>query len=192
MLQNSGQNSATQNPALQNALSQLHDIQTPEAITWWPLAWGWWLVIAIVLALLVFVISLVIKRYKLLKAKKQALSLLQQAKDLPATEKVKAVNTVLKRVALAYVERDNIAQLSTDEWSKWLNQFNEKTKVDADLLSLIYQRNCSEQEAKMLHTQAVNWINKVLPISKSQLLASQQASMKQKSALKQNQEAQHV
>ena len=36
----------------QQLLAQLKDIQTPEPVSFWPLAWGWWGVI--VLTLLAF------------------------------------------------------------------------------------------------------------------------------------------
>ena len=36
-------------------LAQLNDIQTPSDVDWWPLAWGWWAVIA--LALLIIVLT---------------------------------------------------------------------------------------------------------------------------------------
>ena len=44
------------NPAAINAnpLDQLRDIHLPEPISWWPLAPGWWLLIIIALALMVW------------------------------------------------------------------------------------------------------------------------------------------
>ena len=42
----------------QDLLAQLNDIQTPEPIGAWPLAWGWWVLIIASLILLFLLIQL--------------------------------------------------------------------------------------------------------------------------------------
>ena len=80
----------------QNPLSRLNDIIAPEPITWWPLAWGWYIVIAIVLAVLGGAIYFLIKRHQTLKAKKETVNLLKALHDEPHPQKVvKQTNEIL-------------------------------------------------------------------------------------------------
>ncbi|QPG04808.1 DUF4381 domain-containing protein [Salinimonas marina] len=40
----------------QQLLAQLKDIQPPDPVSFWPLAWGWWLVVALTLLVLTAVV----------------------------------------------------------------------------------------------------------------------------------------
>lgn len=150
-------------------LSQLNDIQTPEPIGLWPLAWGWWALIILIVITLFLTVKLIRHRIKLLKAKKQALKLLKQTESLPALEKVTAVNQILKRSALAYLPRTEVAQLNSDAWANWLNQFNNKVQISPELLTLSYRNDCSDEQATLYYLQAQQWLNKVLPLSENAL-----------------------
>ena len=145
-------------------LSQLKDITPPEPVGHWPLAWGWWLVIVLAIATIVALIVFTIKRHRLLKAKKQALNILTTGKNLTANEKVSLVNQVLKRVNLAYQNRHDIAELSGTHWANWLNQHDKNVQIDAELLTLSYQKECSDESAQLFYLQAQLWIKKALPL----------------------------
>lgn len=149
-----------------NILSQLHDIQTPDPVSWWPLAWGWYAATALVIAIVWLSVVFYLRRKKLLKAKKQALKLLAQVDvKQPNIERVKQINNVLKRVVLAYANRDEVAELSGNKWATWLNGVNPQgPQFDASLLSLAYQRECSEEQITNLTTQAQHWIKTNLPM----------------------------
>ena len=145
-------------------LAQLKDIQTPEAVGIWPLAWGWWAVIILTVLAIISIIVAFVKRHRLLKAKKQALALMASYKTLDARKKVAAVNDLLKRVNLAYQNRQDIAELSGNSWADWLNQHDKNIQIDAELLTLIYQPNCTDEAADLFYLQAKQWINKALPL----------------------------
>ena len=153
----------------QDLLAQLNDIQTPEPIGAWPLAWGWWALIIVIVVLLFISVQLFRKRIQLLKAKKQALKLLKQADDLPALQKVSAVSQILKRAALAYLPRTEVAQLNGDTWAKWLNQHNDKVQISPELLTLSYQNSCTIEQANLYYSQALQWLKKVLPLSEKKM-----------------------
>lgn len=147
-----------------DALAQLNDIQTPAQIGQWPLAWGWWAVIALILLTLVALIVSLVKMRKHRFAKRQALAILKASENLEARAKVAAINNVLKRVNLAYQHRDVVAELSGEEWAKWLNRHNIKAQIEAELLQLSYQPQCNDEDAHLYFLQAQQWIKKALPL----------------------------
>lgn len=147
-----------------DALAQLKDIQTPEQIGQWPLAWGWWALMALVTLLLIALTIWLVKRHKHRFAKRQALTLLKASAGLEARAKVASINNVLKRVNLAYQERDVVAELSGKQWANWLNQHNEKAQIDAELLQLSYRPQCNEEDAHLYYLQVQQWLKKALPL----------------------------
>lgn len=64
-------------PEMQQQLEQLKDIQLPEPVSWWPLAYGWWVLIGLV----VFALAVwLVRRYKNQKNSLEALALNELAK----------------------------------------------------------------------------------------------------------------
>ena len=152
-----------------NVLSQLKDIQTPEPITWWPLAWGWWLVIVLVVVSIYVVIRLVLKRIENNKAKKQALKMLEQIHNEPHPHKtVIAINDILKRVMLVYTSRESIASMNSKQWFDSLNTLSEAHKIPTHFSQLAYQPKCSAKDADEYLNAAQNWVKNTLPLSKKQ------------------------
>lgn len=160
-------------------LSQLKDIQTPENIGNWPLAWGWWVIIAVCCVLITIALITTYLYLKKRKAKKQALKLLTQLQpERNPIKTVQAINNVLKRVMLAYCPRDEVANLTGDKWSLWLNNIADKsghknTEINPEFMQLAYKADCNPEQASEYLTQAKNWINKNLPLtSKLQSLST--------------------
>ena len=56
-----------------NPLDQLRDIHLPEAIGWWPLAPGWWLLIILVCLGLITLARLFLRRRQASAYRRQAL-----------------------------------------------------------------------------------------------------------------------
>ena len=152
-----------------NVLSQLKDIQTPEPVTWWPLAWGWWLIIVLTLVAIYGVIQLLIKRIENNKAKKQAIKMLKHIQNEPHPHKtVIAINDILKRVMLVYITRENIASMNSKQWLDSLNSLTEAHKIPTRFSQLAYQPKCSAKDADEYFTAAENWLKNTLPLSKKQ------------------------
>lgn len=147
-------------------LSQLQDIQPPQDIGYWPLAWGWWLLIICSIALIVLLTIVSFRFIQKRKAKKQALKLL---KNIEATaspiETVQHINSVLKRVMLAYCTREEVATLTGQKWALYLNQRGHKSvPISAEFTQLAYQADCSKEQAEQYLQQAKTWITKSLPL----------------------------
>lgn len=113
--------------AKEDALSQLKDIHLPDPVTLWPLAPGWYVVIALVLILIIWLAYLVNKWHFNALAKKQALNLLKmykkQYEEDKNTQLLSArISELLRRVALVYYPRQEVASLHGDAWLDFLNK----------------------------------------------------------------------
>lgn len=130
--------------AIQALLSQLRDIHLPTAVGWWPLAWGWWLLLVLLLLLASLFIGLYWRR-KLLAEKPAALALLELqslARRYNAGEGaalvVSELSVLLRRVALSYFPRARVASMTGDVWLKWMDDcVGEPLFCSADHAALI-------------------------------------------------------
>ena len=122
------------NPELQ----QLKDIHLPHAINMLPLAPGWITLFAILSGLSSYLCYIWYQRHKRKKTVKFALAKLKQLKELNVTnpENINIaveISTLIRRTALHYFRRDEIAGLSGNDWLAFLNhsgntiQFNDET-----------------------------------------------------------------
>ena len=152
----------------QDPLAAFKHIQMPEVSTWWPLAWGWWLVILIALVALFFSCQLLIKQYKLRIAKQQALA---QIKQLEQASSLISLNSLLKRALMSYLPRHSVASLHGAKWQALLisllpenKQAEYQTQFNA-LLSGLYQADKKITDADK--TLVTNYLKQVLPISSS-------------------------
>lgn len=108
-------------------LAQLKDIHMPEPISWWPLAPGWYGLMALGLFLLIALLYWLRHRAQEARLKREALLLLATykkayEKDLNAQLACAQLSELLKRVALVYFPRQQVAGLQGKEWIDFLNR----------------------------------------------------------------------
>ncbi|MGC1183351.1 DUF4381 domain-containing protein [Legionella sp.] len=108
-------------------LAQLKDIHLPNPVSWWPLAPGWYVLITLVLLLTLYLVCRAYRRYYYALAKKQALILLatyqknyEEEQDVALTSA--HISELLRRVALVYFPRKQVASLHGQAWLQFLNQ----------------------------------------------------------------------
>ncbi|WP_299008453.1 DUF4381 domain-containing protein [uncultured Shewanella sp.] len=151
--------SVTPNPAL----ASLKDIHLPTAIGHWPLPIGYWIVIVISIIVLCLIGIFTLKRLKYTAAKREALSqlaALQPGEEYFAIQ----VNSILKRAAMSYVPRHQIASLEGTAWYHWLTQQSDIPQL-SQLLDNRYQAApLSVTEQLTLKTVAKKWLVNSLPI----------------------------
>ncbi|ASQ44706.1 DUF4381 domain-containing protein [Legionella clemsonensis] len=146
-------------------LNQLRDIQLPQPVGWWPLAPGWYFLIALGFLFVGLLLFLGYRRYQRDRAKKEALSLLaamqkeyQQGADSQITSM--KISELLRRVALVYYPREEVAGLQGQHWLDFLNRtargidFN---KVSYHLLQLPYQKTTGVNLDPLFHCTKM-WI----------------------------------
>lgn len=145
-------------------LAQLNDIQTPTGVDWWPLAWGWWAVIALVLLISVLTIRAWYRHRQFTKAKREALATLVTLSSEPSQAAVNT-NQLLKRVAKHYFGAETVSALYGDKWLHFLQStVNNKHAVSIAagfeiMTGKVYQQSpCTDAEASDIFTAASVWL----------------------------------
>ncbi len=97
------------------SLNRLHDLALPPKISWWPLAPGWYVVLLILLLLVLRTIWQAWTKWKANAYRREAL------KELARADNASSVAEILRRTALAVAPRSEIAELTGEDWLKWLS-----------------------------------------------------------------------
>ncbi|MFQ5470299.1 MAG: DUF4381 domain-containing protein [Gammaproteobacteria bacterium] len=133
----------------------LRDIHLPEAVSWWPLAPGWWLLLVVLMiagTLSFYLLRLKAKRRLYKQASMQLDSLIRRyQKNQDAQWLVKELSILLRRVCISHYSRRDVASLTGNTWLKFLDQpllENEtglrfSTDGGRALLSAPYQSHCT-------------------------------------------------
>lgn len=105
----------------------LRDLHLPDAIGWWPLAPGWWLLIALALIGVAFLIRAWLKVRARGAARRFALRQLNEIVDRyqdskNAVEFGADLSELLRRSMLAYAPRLDVAGLTGEAWLRWLDE----------------------------------------------------------------------
>ncbi|MEH6586379.1 MAG: DUF4381 domain-containing protein [Halioglobus sp.] len=107
-------------------LAQLNPLREPAAIGWWPLAPGWWLLIALLSIVAGVLAWRLIARYRRNAYRRQAITELQAIRkhwesDGNNSLCLTQTNALLKAVALRAFPRRDIASVSGEQWRDFLN-----------------------------------------------------------------------
>ena len=155
-------------------LAQLRDIHLPEPVSWWPLAFGWWLLAALLLAAATLALyyggRILHSRY----LRQRALAELARVRDRypytdtdgdPETLKlryVNGVNTVLRRVALFHFPGSAAGSLSGADWVGFIRDRGDASLLDEQMAEALssgrFQTRC-EVDTEALHRMAYRWIS---------------------------------
>ena len=105
----------------------LRDLHLPDAIGWWPLAPGWWVVLAMVVAVLGYMAWRWFKRWQFHAPRRYALRELARVEAEYREHRNpvmlgKQLSELLRRGMLAYAPREEVAGLTGDEWLAWLDE----------------------------------------------------------------------
>ena len=145
-------------------LAQLNDIQTPTGVDWWPLAWGWWAVIALVLLVTVLSIRTWYLHRQFTKAKREALTILAAFATEPGQAAVNT-NQLLKRVAKHYFDAETVSALYGNQWQQFLqsavsNKHAKSVMAGLEVMtSKVYQQApCTDAEASDIFSAATVWL----------------------------------
>lgn len=148
-------------------LDQLADIHLPDSVSWWPLAPGWWILIALFIAITV---GLFFWRKRKVKRRYRhhAITLLQQAyaqyqRDQQAAVYLQQASELLRRVARTSYGSTFDASIKGDAWLHWLDQTCPTVKQQFAngsgqiLLTGPYQKN-PQVDVDQLHKLCLEWI----------------------------------
>ncbi|NND66923.1 MAG: DUF4381 domain-containing protein [Halioglobus sp.] len=144
-------------------LAQLAPLRQPEQISWWPPAPGWWVLAAVLLALLAFALYRLWQRYQRNAYRRQALRQLallrEEASD--SREFVTALNALLKSTALAAYPRRDIAAQHGARWCTFLNDSLEpEQQFAAEFIDAAYTGADVALDRERLAHSAECWIRR--------------------------------
>ncbi|MBA2657432.1 MAG: DUF4381 domain-containing protein [Tatlockia sp.] len=146
-------------------LAALRDIHLPKAISWWPLAPGWYIVLALVLIVFTLLVYFIKRLYANGRAKRQALVLLEgfeQAYHRGENSQLTSmkVSELLRRVALVYFPREEVAGLKGKAWLEFLSKTAKGLDFQSlsDYLLLLPYQPAKKIELAPLFLAAKQWI----------------------------------
>lgn len=157
-----------------NPLEQLKDIHLPQEVGLWPLAWGWWVLIVLVLASLSYTMVWAIKRHQKRLAMRQTIKSLESLQNTNS-DWPQQINSLLKRAAMVYFPTGSVEGLHSHAWVEFLvrhlpqSKQKEAKSCFTDLQNSLYSNHPIHTEFDKLQNQAVAWVKQALPPSKQQL-----------------------
>ena len=105
----------------------LRDLHLPEAISWWPLAPGWWVLIGLALIVIGWFMQRYLDRRARGAARRHALRQLDHLLTEYESHRnvvtfAAEVSALLRRAMLAYAPRHYVAGLTGEDWLQWLDR----------------------------------------------------------------------
>jgi hypothetical protein len=110
-------------PEMAEQLARLRDIHLPDAVSWWPLAPGWWALLVIVLVAAACLLGLELKRRRSLKYRAlKELEELKRARVLQQTpqELASELCVLVRRIMLSQVDGRRYANTHGEAWGQYL------------------------------------------------------------------------
>jgi hypothetical protein len=141
-------------------LDRLHDLALPPEVAWWPLAPGWYVIIA---AVLIFLLILSHRTWKTWRANAYRRAALR---ELSSAENVPAIAELLRRTALATTPRKAVSGMTGTTWFDWLAEQTATAMPDTvrhQLANGIYQKSGEGSPVRELRNYAAFWIKNHQP-----------------------------
>ncbi len=106
-------------------MDDLIDIQGLDAISWWPLAKGWWFVIVLSSIILVVVAYFLYRRFKYRRSWQYDMYtnldyIKQNISEVGARASLQELSTYLRIIAMRSADREKCAALVGSNWLDWL------------------------------------------------------------------------
>lgn len=145
------------------------DIHLPPSISWWPLAFGWWVMISIVIAILV-VIFILVRNYLKSSLKKDAAKELNSIEQMylqtqDSTRCVSALSILLRRVILSQKQQVSAAGITGHAWLQLLDQYSGTCEFSQGpgkiLLVGPYQPTVEKDDVDQLIQLCRKWVNRL-------------------------------
>ncbi|MBF0444580.1 MAG: DUF4381 domain-containing protein [Magnetococcales bacterium] len=156
----------------QNQQLPLHDIHLPQAISWWPLAPGWWYLFGLIIVLTGLIYA-VWRWYKKGALRREALdNLAKIAERYKKTgnhgELAQELSILLRRVVISSQNRSLAAGLTGERWLQFLDTHNPVKDPKSNfsfqhgpgkiLITAPYKPHVEKEEVENLLTLCNSWI----------------------------------
>ncbi|MCG8378980.1 MAG: DUF4381 domain-containing protein [Proteobacteria bacterium] len=157
-------------PQTDPASLPLRDIHLPDAISWWPLAPGWWLLGFLLIVLIGAIIFFIRQRrnYQLstIFLARQELEKIRNDFNLnqDKTSLVQGLSGLVRRISISLFSRTETASLTGREWLLFLDQFTDKQQFSRGagqiLVEAPYQASSDYDSAELLQLVTL-WIDRI-------------------------------
>ncbi|ABE54811.1 conserved hypothetical protein [Shewanella denitrificans OS217] len=148
-------------------LAQLDDIILPQSISDLPLAPGYWLLAFLLILFIGMIVRGLMLKRRYHAPRKAAIALLNSY-DITSDEFAAQVNTLLKRTALSYLPREQLAHLNGNEWFDWLDTrmpVKHKGTFGALLVKRHQAQGLTTAEKHALKQLGSTWLSNTSPFS---------------------------
>lgn len=150
---------------------EIRDIVGLKPITWWPLAWGWWLVICVISILAGITIFVLVKRYLYNiswkgQANKRLKNLKSGLQDNKLKVSLKLLSTEIRSIAMHASSRHECAGLTAHRWLQWLEEHDPKGFVWTEHAALLSAgpyappADYSQEQVKGIIVAIQEWVKK--------------------------------
>lgn len=149
----------------QELLQQLQDIQLPDDIAWWPLAYGWWCLLALSLIILALLITRLVQRIQHNRYRRLAFNELQQhyanwQNTQHTAHYLQSANALLKRCFRHLNNEPGQLSVTGQTWIDALHNhakrdLSEETQIA--LTTLCYQAQ-PQADIDAIHAQLSQWL----------------------------------
>ena len=137
------------------SLEHLNDIALPADVPWWPLAPGWYLLLALLLLVGTWLAARAWTRWRANAYRRAAL------RELARADNAETIAELLRHTALARVPPSVIAQLGGMQWTEWLAA-RRTAEMPPDVRALlaggIYAACAAKPDLRTLREYAAHWI----------------------------------
>lgn len=163
-------------PAQQEQLlSMLRDARAPEAIGWWPLAPGWWILIVLLIMATSVVSYLAIRhsnknRYRRNALREASMLYTDYTGDNDGKAYLNNISQLLRRIIASICGREMTANLSGSNWVNLINQYSSAplSSQSTDALAVQVYRSDPVTDIEELHREVCGWIQQhQIPTKKS-------------------------
>lgn len=151
------------NVTLSTSLDQMHDIIIPPAVSFWPLAPGWYALALLVLTYGIYIGLKYWSTYQKNLYRREALKILSTLDEENACKEISTLLGLMKRVGLQHFGREKVAALSNDTWWDFM-ETHSKVKVGTKVRELsqkiLYSPDvkATAEDAKLVSKVAKVWI----------------------------------
>lgn len=148
---------STVNPAL-----ILEAIHLPPTPSFWPVAWGWWSLLGLILFSITISLLLWKWRKRRLRAKRAAIRLLALEREQITPS---GAMEIVRQAVLSYYPRSRVAHLSGEEWLSFLDSQLKSPIFQSygqEWLKALYQRSGVDNREALI-SQCDEWLNNALP-----------------------------
>ncbi len=107
-------------------ISQMRDVKSVHEVSPYPVAIGWWFVLALIVAIILFNLALIYKKRQYRKSwmfelEQQLDNMIKNFDQVSPKKTISELNELMKRIAMQFYKRTETASMEGIQWLKWLS-----------------------------------------------------------------------